>query len=225
MASILQCNSTYFGNSGGAATETLAFIQNVQAGSLLFVVVGWETGISITSVTTTHDTFTAVAAAQTATATTHQSQAFYCLSAFGGATTIRVAFSGAGGTFVAICMEELAYTVTGLSFTAQQPGTGTPSATSPSITTTAIQSLVIGWVDAGTPFIWAVTGGSGYTLRTNVPPTTVTRDALEDQILGPGTYTAKFSASSGTGAWTCGVAAFAVSVPPLGSPQLQQIGF
>ncbi len=221
MASILQCNSTYFGNSGGAATETLAFIQNVQAGSLLFVVVGWETGVTITSVTTAHDTFTAVAAAQTATATTHQSQAFYCLSAFGGATTVSVAFSGAGGTFVALCIEELAYTVSGLSFTAQQPGTGTASATSPSITTTVLQSLVIGWVDAGTPFVWHVTGGSGYTLRTNAPPATVTRDALEDQILGPGTYTAQFTAASGTGAWTCGVAAFSI----VGSPQLQQIGF
>ena len=48
-----QIASNYFANAGGAANESLAFTKNTTLGNLSFLVVGWESGVTITSVTST----------------------------------------------------------------------------------------------------------------------------------------------------------------------------
>ena len=207
MANILQCTSDFFNNAGAAPSEQLAFVQTTSAGSLLFCVVAWETtgGITITSVAGTSDTYTAVGPALTATGTSHQAQAFYCLSGAGGASTVKVSFSGAGGTFVAMSIVEYGFVVSSLAQTAQTTANST-TPNSGAVVATGFRNIAVGYAAAGSSGIFVAGTGFNWRGLSNAVGF-VSWSALEDQIVGPGSIAANFTTSPAA-AWVCGIAVF-----------------
>jgi hypothetical protein len=204
---LAQAKSSYFSNGVPAATETLAFASNNTAGNLLFVSVYWQGGATITaSVSDSRNTYTALTPQNPMGSTTVWLQGFYSLNCGAGANTVTASFSGAGGTFVMICIGEWSGVNSfGQGPTPAQGSSATP--TSSTITTTST-SLLIGYSGAGGAVSW--TAGSGYallnTVATSVPA------AFEDQLnVASGAASATFSI--GSAAWAAGIASFFQSQP------------
>lgn len=210
-----QIKANYFANAGGAANESLGFPLNTTLGNLTFLVVGWESGVTITSVTSTLGE--TVHSLPAIVGPTHSCQAFYVLSAAAGGNGFRANFSGGGGTFVQMIIAEYEMNgvTTALTFHAEQTGT-VQNCSSPSITTTDALSILIGYAD-GIASTSSVT--SPWNLET---ASTGLRSGLEDQTAAAGTFNAAIANSTiPGGGWECGIAAFTVALAATPSGQQQ----
>lgn len=208
---IFQSSFLYTASGTPNPTQAQAFQTPTSAGSLLIVVVGWEQGSTITSLTSSGGN-TYIALPLIVGATTHQTQAFYCLSAVGGNETVTVNFSGSGAIFIEVIVAEYPFVVSGLSQHAE--AVGNSSIPSASITTTALNSIIVNYADGGGSFTW--TSVDGFVLR--IP---AGRTSLQDQIAGSGLVTGTFN--TGSGSWECGIAAFPIANPVAGFTPTQHI--
>ena len=139
----VQWNLNNLSNGSGVGTASAAYIQNVQAGNMLFVVVSWQNGGTITSVT---DSLLQTYTCQTAITSNHYStQACYMLNSLAGADTVTVNFSSAIAEDVSVHIYEWAgVTAVGPSTQGVNNG-GAASQPAASVTTTAPSSLVVAY--------------------------------------------------------------------------------
>lgn len=201
-----QFATTYFANPGGLASKAMSYLNNVIAGNLLFIVVGWETtGTPVTITGTGSALGNTFIALPLIAGPTHSCQAFYCINAIGGNETFTASFSGTGGTFIQIALAEYPMNSLTAVLKAHTENTGVAQncTTTASITTTATLSLLIQYADgiAGTTSV-----ASPWYLESAA---TGLRAGVADRFNAAGTYSALISNSSiPGGGWECGIVAF-----------------
>jgi hypothetical protein len=185
MASFVQVKDNYFANGTAATSEALAYTSQPTIGNMLFVVIGWEHGASIT-VTSVTDTLTnTYVSLPQATGGNHALQAFYAISNKStGANTVTANFSGVGATFVQLTIAEYSG-ISSIDQHGENGGASSPQV-SPTITTSKPHECILGYADDGQGN-W--TAGSGWTLRSSLGGINV-RSTLQDILdAAPGSYT------------------------------------
>ena len=212
----VQYADTYFANGSGAPNESVAFSSHNTAGNLLVAVTGSDTNGSSTIQDSLGNVWTALSAGPLSYGS-HFLRAYYCLNCKAGANTVQCNYAGTGsGAYIDIAIAEYSGVDT-LGNHGETTG-NSASPTSPSIITPAFKSLVIGYADGGSTFVWSP--GAGYTQRTSASLTK--RTALEDafiSVVEP--YTPNFS--TGSGVWGAGGVIFYNSQLPLRAPFVSDI--
>ncbi len=160
---------------------------------------GWENGNGALISSVTDSLGNTYSALPLVVHSPHQMQGFYAFSSAGGSDTVKVNFTGTGGTYVGIACAEWSGP-THLDVHAEAIGTGTTPA-SAAITPSAAGELLIGYADdSGNN--WAAS--SPWTLRSTAAGV---RYGLEDQLSST-TSPAASAFTIGSAPWAAGVAAF-----------------
>lgn len=198
------------------ATDVFSFNMPNTAGNTLvlnYVWLGQGSTITITGITDTlGNTWTLLSPITLNASTTPPyptfGQAAYCLNCKGGANTVTVHFSGAGGAYIGATISEWrGSAAASLDATAQQLVTSATPA-SPSITASA-GDLLVGYAVTQDGFV-TVTPGAGFTTRTCQVRSTSLQSAFS---VAAGNYTNNFTGTpDGTGGtthlWAIGILAF-----------------
>ena len=194
----VQKNDAYFGNSAGAATESLAFSSNVTVGNLIFVEVGWEVSDgTISSITDSiGNTYTALPSIVNGG---NQSKAFYAFSTASGADTIAVKFTNTG-SYVGMLLAEYSGVT---QIDTHNEGIGNSNAiASPAITPSTNGELLTGYADANNN-AWGA--GGAFTQRTTA---LARRGSIEDKLnAGLSSVTSNFTLQFGA-SYESGIVAF-----------------
>lgn len=198
------------GTSDASSTTIAATAAAHTTGNANYVDVGWSNNVTCSSVTDTAGNTYVSTGQKASNGTSDHSEVFYAENVTGNASNVVTAHFSGSATFRRCMVHHVSGSATSGSFTTGQGGTGVAtggSVTTSSWTTTSANAyLFAGFGSTGGVNHTNVVAGTSYTKHLD---DIGTDSGTEDRIVSStGTYTAGYTASSGTQTWWLAAASF-----------------